>query len=71
MAKNLGERLRRLEVAEQGEGRVIVVVWPKADADAALLAKGIVPRNDDLIVNITKEVDDGEGWVSVNGLKVA
>jgi hypothetical protein len=66
----IGRRLKRLEIQESGEGRVIVVVWPQGDVAAALRSKGIEERPDDLVINIDKGDFARAGWVSVNGMRV-
>lgn len=66
----IGRRLKRLEIQESGEGRVIVVVWPQGDVAAALRSKGIDERPDDLVINIDKGDFAGTGWVSVNGARI-
>jgi hypothetical protein len=71
MSKEQEKRLRRLEIIENGESRVVVIVWPNDDADAALAAKGISTNPEDLVVIIKKDVETmAEGWVSINGVKV-
>lgn len=67
----IGRRLTRLEVQERGEGRIIVVAWPKGDAAEALRTKGVEERADDLIININKAAPaDFSGWVSVDGVRL-
>lgn len=68
--RTIERRLKRLEIQESGEGRVIVVVWPQGDVAAALCSKGIEERPDDLVINIDKGDLAGAGWVSVNGLRI-
>jgi hypothetical protein len=64
-------RLERLEIQEHGAGRVIVVVWPGADVAAALQAKGISERPDDLVINVDKgPAANFAGWVAVDGVRV-
>jgi hypothetical protein len=72
MSREQERRLRRLEIIENGESRVIVIVWPNDDADAALAAKGIDTNPEDLVVIIKKGVETvAEGWVSIDGVRVA
>lgn len=71
MTGNIERRLQRLEIQERGQGRIIVVVWPDGDSTAALKAKGIEERPDDLVININKGADlRSGGWVSVDGVRV-
>lgn len=63
-------RVRRLEIQDMGEGRVIVLVWPDGNVQDALQAHGIEERPDDLIVRIDKGRMAKAGWVSVDGTKL-
>ncbi|MBA4092059.1 MAG: hypothetical protein C0494_15915 [Sphingobium sp.] len=67
----IGRRLKKLEIQEMGEGRVIVVVWPGADVATALNTKGIEERPGDLVINIDKgPAADFAGWVTIDGVRV-
>lgn len=69
---NIAQRLRQLEVKGDGAERVIVVVWPGGNAEAAMAAKGVEARRTDLIIVVNKEASaETEGWVSINGSNVA
>lgn len=68
--KSHERRVRRLEIRDLAQGRVIVVVWPGGDVGQALLAHGIEERPDDLIVSIDKGEAAGLGWVSVDGFRL-
>jgi hypothetical protein len=66
--RDLDRRIARLETGRAGGGRLIVISWPGNDHDAAMRAKGLEARQDDLVIMLTRSDFnwDKPGWVSVD-----